>query len=333
MLIHEDFCPPRARGCRPRGWQGGWLAALWLLACDPGLAKTSLPAKPPNELRDPGESSTANREGSPKPEAVATGLGIEGVPPTPSGEDPTGSRGQAPSPDPPVATKKVVPVRKPTALDRPKSLRAKARVSGAHEAKEKLVRQLFADADLTFPPKQMLLRAFKHESELEVWASDRKAGPVTHVATYQICAQSGAAGPKKAEGDFQVPEGFYTLNLFNRSSSYHLSMRISYPNRRDRKLGYTGSAIMIHGDCVSIGCLAMSDERVEELWVMATPLGVKKVQVHLFPGRDLDSWIAKTPKPELAAFWRNLKQGNDLFEQDHTIPKVEAEDDGTYSFR
>ncbi len=247
--------------------------------------------------------------------------------------DPTGSRGQATPPTDPTPTEPTVELRKPTRLDRPTSLRARDRVRGAHEAKDAVVRELFTEAGLKFPPKQLLLRAFKQEYELEVWAADQTSGPLTHVTTYKICALSGVPGPKKAEGDFQVPEGFYTLNLFNRASSYHLSMRISYPNSRDRKLRYTGSAIMIHGDCVSIGCLAMSDERIEELWVMATGLKNGKVHVHLFPGHGLDGFIAKAKTPELASFWRNLKRGHDLFEADHTLPRIDSQSDGTYVFR
>ncbi|MCA9720144.1 MAG: L,D-transpeptidase family protein [Myxococcales bacterium] len=177
------------------------------------------------------------------------------------------------------------------------------------------------------------MRAFKAERELEVWATDRRGDPFTHVTTYKICAASGVAGPKKAEGDGQVPEGFYTINLFNPRSSYHLSMRVSYPNRRDRALRYTGSAIMIHGDCVSIGCLAMSDERIEELWVMnkALPEG-ERADVHLFPGRDLAGMIerARPRDPELAAFWTTLKRGNDAFEANHQLPVIRVKD-GAYT--
>lgn len=311
---------------------GGLCATLCLClpGCDPPIQKR--PA-PPSEAASPTE---AKHDPSPAASGSTTAA-LNSSSPSSDNTDPTGSRGQAtPPPDPaPVEQAPRVELRKPTGLDRPKSLRAKDRVRGAHEAKDAVVRQLFADAGLQFPPKQMLLRAFKKEHELEVWASDRKQGPLKLVANYKICALSGVLGPKKAEGDFQVPEGFYTLNLFNRSSSYHLSMRISYPNRRDRKLGYTGSAIMIHGDCVSIGCLAMSDERIEELWVMATATHdqQQKVHVHMFPQRDLDKLLAEAPNAGLKAFWQNLKQGKELFEKDFTIPTVSSNAEGVYEFR
>ncbi|MCA9695098.1 MAG: L,D-transpeptidase family protein [Myxococcales bacterium] len=211
---------------------------------------------------------------------------------------------------------------------------ASARVQGAHERRDAIVGELFSAAGLTFPPRELLLRAYKEERELEVWASDRKGAPLTHVTTYKICALSGRPGPKKLEGDGQVPEGFYTLDYFNKRSAYHLSMRVSYPNHRDRKLRSTGSAIMIHGDCVSIGCLAMSDERIEELWVMVTALPEgQRAAVHLFPGRDLDGFIARAHDPELAAFWRNLAEGEAAFERDKRPPKIGSTADGTYTFR
>ncbi len=211
---------------------------------------------------------------------------------------------------------------------------AKTRDRGAHTRRLETVKQLFSDAGLRFAPKQLLLRAFKDERELEVWANDRRGDPLKHIATYRICAGSGELGPKKAEGDHQVPEGFYKIDLFNPRSRFHLSMRISYPNRRDRALGYTGSAIMIHGNCVSIGCLAMSDARMEELWVMtrALPDG-ERARVHLFPGRELDSLIARETArdPDLAAFWTTLKRGKDAFEADRRMPKIRVER-GAYVF-
>jgi murein L,D-transpeptidase YafK len=196
------------------------------------------------------------------------------------------------------------------------------------------VKKLFSDAKVAFPPRQLLWRAFKKEKVLEVWAAATDAGPLTHVASYEICRLSGELGPKKKEGDWQVPEGFYAIEAFKEKSDYYLAMRVSYPNARDRKLGHTGSAIMIHGRCVSIGCLAMTDERIQELWVMATAargLG-KTVRVHLYPTRDLEALIAKTKDAGLAAFWTNLKQGLDRFEKQRTL-QVTVDSKGQYRFR
>ncbi len=224
------------------------------------------------------------------------------------------------------------PLRLFTKTSYPRSMRAKTRVLRAHEHKDEEVAALFEHAGLTFPPRQLHLRAFKKEMELEVWAADSHDGALSHVTTYQICSASGNPGPKRRQGDWQVPEGFYELDLYNRYSRYHLSIRINYPNALDRRLGSTGSAIMIHGDCVSVGCLALTDERIEELWVMTTALKKKRVSIHLFPGRDLEGCIAGTKDPKLAAFWRNLYVGKRLFEAGHVVPKVRSNKRGEYVF-
>jgi murein L,D-transpeptidase YafK len=139
------------------------------------------------------------------------------------------------------------------------------------------------------------------------------------------------------EGDLQVPEGFYRLDYFNPSSRFYLSMRVNYPNDSDRILGRKGSLggdIMIHGNCVSIGCLAMSDERIQELWVMAQSMNGKgrRVPVYIFPSRDLDKLLADPGRSSNHVFWRNLKQGFDLFEKEHRLLKVTVGKDGSYSF-
>ena len=125
------------------------------------------------------------------------------------------------------------------------------------------MQELFDDAKVPFPPRQLLLRGFKKEKELEVWAAAKKSGPLTHIATYEICFMSGHEGPKRKQGDLQVPEGFYVVDVFNKGSDFFLSLGLNYPNDYDRRLKRTGSAIMIHGACVSIGCLAMTDERIQ----------------------------------------------------------------------
>jgi len=214
------------------------------------------------------------------------------------------------------------------------SLKGRQRVKLATTNKLAVVKKLVADAGLTWPPKRVFLRAFKKEKALEVWASNSKKGAMTHLATYGICYASGAAGPKRREGDGQVPEGFYKLNYYNRNSSYFLSMRINYPNRRDRKLKHTGSAIMIHGHCVSIGCLAMSDDRIQELWLL-TRVAHRQghpVRVHLFPSCDMRGVIADAKLPRLKSFWRTLKRGYDLFEKDRVVPAIGVDRKGNYTF-
>jgi len=224
-----------------------------------------------------------------------------------------------------------------TDQDLPDSMSGNERDARAFREKEAVVKKLFADAGVEFPPRQLMLRGFKEERHLEVWAATARTGPLTHVATYEICYGSGGAGPKRRQGDGQVPEGFYHLDYFNKRSNFHLSFRVNYPNESDKILGHRsnlGSAIMIHGNCVSIGCLAMSDERIQELWVMARSMNKlkRRVYVHLFPTRHLDAKIKEDYDSKHIAFWRNIKEGYDLFEATKKLPSVRVNAKGTYLF-
>ena len=225
----------------------------------------------------------------------------------------------------------------PTSKDLPDSMSGSARNAHAFREKEAVVKKLFADAGVDFPPRQLLLRGFKAERHLEVWAATAATGPLTHVATYEICYASGTAGPKRRQGDSQVPEGFYHLDYFNQRSNFHLSFRVNYPNQSDRILGHKanlGGDIMIHGNCVSIGCLAMSDERIEELWVMAKSMHSlkRRVVVHLFPTRDLAGLIEEEPESRHLEFWKNIKEGLELFEEKKTLPRIRVDRRGIYQF-
>jgi hypothetical protein len=171
---------------------------------------------------------------------------------------------------------------------------AATRVALAQRDAGPAVDQLMAAAGLGPAPGQLLLRVFKRERLLEVWASDTARGPLVPVVTYPICAASGHEGPKTREGDGQVPEGLYALDLRNAQSAYWLSLRIDYPNASDRRRARTGSAIMIHGGCASIGCVAIGDAAIEELWVLTGRLrGAARPQVHAFPRRAMAEVVAR----------------------------------------
>lgn len=211
---------------------------------------------------------------------------------------------------------------------------AEDRVAAARQNKARVLTGLFAAAGVAYPPEELYLRAFKHERELEVWAGAR-GQPLTRVKTYPFCAASGELGPKRREGDLQVPEGFYTLDLFNPLSTFHLSMRVSYPNESDRILGKRplGGAIMVHGNCVSIGCIAIEDDPIEELYVMTLDARAKmgrQVPIHIFP-RRLDAAgleeLARLPHAteQLMAFWRGLEPGWRLFEETRRPPRVSVD--------
>lgn len=216
-----------------------------------------------------------------------------------------------------------------------------ARVAAARKARAPTVAALFKDAGVAWPPEQMYLRAFKHERELEVWAGS-KTGPLVKVKTYPFCAASGELGPKRQQGDLQVPEGFYSIDLFNPYSNFHLSMRVSYPNAADKRhktASDPGGNIFVHGNCVSIGCIAIEDEPIEELYLMVLDTRAKtkrNVPIHIFP-RRLDAAgmkaleAGRAASDPLVTFWRSLQPAYGFFEEARHIPitSVDAKT-GTY---
>lgn len=211
---------------------------------------------------------------------------------------------------------------------------AEDRVAEARKRQTAGIVQAFKAAGLSWPPEELYLRAFKVERELEVWAGPRNQ-PLVKVRTFPICAASGDVGPKRAEGDAQVPEGFYTVDLFNPRSAYHLSLRVSYPNALDRKQGAAkpGGDIFIHGDCVSIGCLAIENGPIEALYVMVSEARARMgrdVPVHLFPRRlDAAGLAALEALPGVPAarkaFWRGLEPAYRLFEESRRPPRVKVD--------
>jgi murein L,D-transpeptidase YafK len=171
----------------------------------------------------------------------------------------------------------------------------------------------------------ILIRLFKEEAELEVWKQDTK-GSFQILKTYPICRWSGDLGPKLREGDRQAPEGFYTVTpkLMNPNSSFHLSMNMGYPNAFDKANDRDGSLLMIHGDCWSIGCYAMTDEQIGEIYALAREafIGRPEFQVQAYPFRLTPANLARHRNNPNLAFWMMLKIGNDHFETTHLEPKV-----------
>jgi len=171
----------------------------------------------------------------------------------------------------------------------------------------------------------IFLRIFKREFELEVWL--KRDERFYKFATYPICMWSGDLGPKLREGDRQSPEGFYTIDAgaLNPASKYHRSFNLGYPNTFDRAHGRTGSFLMVHGNCLSIGCYAMTDPVIDELWALATTAlasGQKRFQAQVFPFRMTDDNLKRHAHSDQIAFWRQLKAGYDLFERGHIPPRV-----------
>ena len=183
----------------------------------------------------------------------------------------------------------------------------------------------------------VFIRAFKEEDQLELFVRNRATGTFELFRTYLIAAASGTLGPKLAEGDGQVPEGFYFVppSAMKPDSRFHLSFNIGFPNEYDRAHKRTGSAIMVHGNRVSIGCLAMTDEKIEEIYTLCAAAlagGQPYFRVHIFPFRMTGGRLQKAAGNPNEAFWKNLKQGDDLFEKNRVPPEVSVVD-GIYRFR
>ncbi len=172
----------------------------------------------------------------------------------------------------------------------------------------------------------ILLRIFKEESQLEVWKQNLD-GQYALLKTYPICRWSGALGPKKKEGDRQAPEGFYTITRaqMNPNSNYYLAFNTGYPNAFDRAWGRSGSELMVHGDCSSRGCYAMTNEQIQEIYALAREAffgGQQDFQLQAYPFRMTALNMAKHRNNPNFAFWKQLKQGYDAFEATRQAPEV-----------
>jgi murein L,D-transpeptidase YafK len=181
----------------------------------------------------------------------------------------------------------------------------------------------------------ILIRAFKKESELEVWKQD-SSGKMALLKTYPMCRWSGQLGPKTREGDRQVPEGFYSVSqqAMNPNSSFYLSFNIGYPNAVDRQLGRTGAHIMVHGDCSSMGCFAMTDGQIADIYALTREAfagGQTSIQLQSFPFRMTPENLARYRNDPNIGFWRTLKQGNEYFEVTRQ-PVQTAACGGRYAF-
>ena len=216
------------------------------------------------------------------------------------------------------------------------------RVRAARERTQPKLEGLFKLAGLTYPPRRIFLRVFKFEAECELWAAATAAGQWIRIKTYAICAASGVPGPKRREGDLQVPEGFYHISAFNPWSNFHLSLKIDYPNAADRILSdhrHPGGDIFIHGSCVTIGCIPLRDDPIEEIYLAAVDAragGQARIAVHIFPGRmhapppQLERFSRNDPL--LKAFWQNLQEGFNYFETKHMLPQITVDPRGKYLF-
>ncbi|MXY29240.1 L,D-transpeptidase family protein [Candidatus Poribacteria bacterium] len=205
------------------------------------------------------------------------------------------------------------------------------------------LRKLFAAEGIAYPPKEIFIRAFKQEKILEVWAFSAADAGFKRVKQYPICQTSGNLGPKRREGDLQIPEGFYYIDRFNPKSNFYLSLGLNYPNRSDRILGRKGRLggdIFIHGGCVTIGCIPITDEYIKEIYWLAVQTksnGHLKIPVHIFPTKLDDYTMArlKSTFPNdntLINFWENLQIGYNWFERNRKLPTISINQHGEYQF-
>lgn len=178
---------------------------------------------------------------------------------------------------------------------------------------------------------ELLMTAYKAEGQLEIWLKASGQNQFKLFKTYNFCEHSGTLGPKVIEGDLQTPEGFYKINVFNPMSNFHLSLGVDYPNavdkartRKDRK---TGGDIYIHGNCVTVGCIPLTDDKIKEVYILAVEArnnGQKDIPVYIFPFKMTKANFENYARqfPQHVAFWSTLKPGFDYFEKNKVIPKV-----------
>ncbi len=216
------------------------------------------------------------------------------------------------------------------------------KMANVFNSKEQALQKEFEAKGLQWPANFVYIRSFKYDSQLEVWVKNTASEKYKLFKTYKVCMQSGTMGPKRLQGDYQVPEGFYYINEFNPKSAYHLSLGLNYPNASDRILSDSlrpGGAIYIHGSCVSVGCIPVTDEEIEELYIItsyAKSNGEDFIPVHVFPFRynqkksvEYFKTISKD-NPSLEKFAMELKSSFDKFEETRQLPIVLIDKKGDY---
>lgn len=224
------------------------------------------------------------------------------------------------------------------ALASTSSMAEPTRVAHARARKLPGLKAAFADKGVPWPAKEILVRAFKRDGVLELWAGDGKSS-LTMIKSWPVCATSGELGPKRRRGDLQVPEGVYRLDKLNPVSSYHLSMHVDYPNRADRAagkrdgIGNLGGDIMVHGECVTIGCIPIENDPIEELYLAVLDSGLRP-PIHIFPARvdeaGLATLLGSADDPAVRELWGDLAQVQWAFDRARRVPRVEIDGAGRY---
>lgn len=216
-----------------------------------------------------------------------------------------------------------------------------SRVRTAYLEKWEPLKERLSEIDIDTNHFELYIQAFKQEGTFEVWIRDRSSEKFVLFLSYEICAASGQSGPKRAQGDMQVPEGFYSIDVFNPWSNFYLSLGINYPNPSDRILGERGRLggdIYIHGSCVTIGCIPLTDHFIKEFYILcveARSQGQKEIPVTLYPARmNPDKLRILTEEfsgdSDRLNLWSDLKIAYEIFQLDQQIPVVEFLEDGRH---
>src|ERR1700730_18652909 len=208
--------------------------------------------------------------------------------------------------------------------------------------KEDTLIKQFREKGLSWPARYVYIRSFKYDSQLEVWVKNTREEKYKLFKAYKVCALAGTLGPKRMAGDYQVPEGFYYINAFNPKSEYHLSLGLNYPNASDRILSDStqpGGDIYIHGSCVTTGCIPITDNQIEELYILAAhakDMGEDFIPVHIFPvnfnnarsvgylNKYLQTFSEYTP------FAKSMRSAFYYFEKYREVPFVLVNGKGEY---
>lgn len=212
------------------------------------------------------------------------------------------------------------------------------RVKDAYDTKWEPLKKEMLEKKFNPDEFDIYMRTFKYEKIVEVWLKNKAETKYRLFKTYDICSSSGDLGPKRREGDGQVPEGFYKIDLFNAKSNYYLSMRINYPNSSDLVLKEgrsAGGAIMMHGECVTIGCLPMTNDKIKELYVLCLEAHNrnKPITIDIYPIKFSEENIKMLennyPKTK-NDFWKSLKPAYEYFETNQRLPKIHVDAKGKY---
>jgi murein L,D-transpeptidase YafK len=217
------------------------------------------------------------------------------------------------------------------------------RVRTAIKEKQGLIEKTLKENQISINNLNLLLIAYKDNDLIDIYAKTKQVGTYKKILSYDVCSRSGQLGPKRKQGDGQVPEGFYHIDRFNPTSSFYLSLGLNYPNLADKrksKASNLGGDIFIHGSCVTIGCLPMTDDFIKEIYLLAVYAhnnGQNKIPVYVFPFKmteqNMTAYKSKyKDNKDLISFWDNLKIGYDKFVKDSEELNIKVTENGDYAY-